>query len=419
MRQFSGANRPLPVTLWHVTANDSRTHAPEYTTPKGLLWHVRDVTPVEDPSAPSFVYFGDQQIAEEWNRDVLGHTDLVDPPSIAAIGFADQKHNKKTYLVAMAGPAPVDAELGEHGFPLVSSDAALAGDGSPEDVLGGAWVGQPTLDNFHIAWTSVGIRKSAAQQGIGTALADIAEKIATDAGRTTLSSWTGHRLPDEDDTDVLIPPTGVGRVPNDESARFAQARGFQLEQAERHSQLDLPVDPEKLAEFRRQAQAKAADYEVVTWVGRTPEEHISDMVELHRRMSIDIPLGGLDFQEEVWDEERVRDDDDRQEKASRIPFWAAARHIPTGQLVAYTAINTVPEPDYAFQNDTLVHGDHRGHRLGMLVKAANLQELAAQRPALKRVHTWNAGENSFMLAINVALGFRPVSVEGAWQKKVD
>lgn len=402
-----------------MTANDSRTHAPEYTTPQGLLWHVRDVAPVEDASAPSFVYLGDQQIAEEHNRDLLGHTDFVDPPSVAVIAFADQKHNKKTYLVAMAGPAPADAQLSENGFPIVSSDAALAGDGKPEDVLGGAWVGLPTLDNLHIAWTSVDVRKSAAQQGIGTALADIAEKMIKDAGRTTLTSWTGHRIPAEADTDVLIPPTDIGRVPKDASARFAQGRGFQLEQAERHSQLDLPVDPAKLEKFRAEAQAKAADYEVVTWVGRTPEEHITDMVDLHRRMSIDIPLAGLDFQEEVWDEDRVRYDDERQEKASRLPFWAAARHIPSGQLVAYTAINTVPEPDYAFQNDTLVHGDHRGHRLGMLIKAANLQELAAQRAELKRVHTWNAGENSYMLAINVALGFRPVSVEGAWQKKLD
>jgi GNAT superfamily N-acetyltransferase len=402
-----------------VTANDSRTYAPDFLTPQGLLWHVREVAPVEDASAPSFVFEGDKEIWDEYNRDLLGHTDFVEPPHIAVIGFADQKHNKKTYLVAMAGPAPADAQLGENGFPLVSSDAALATDAKPADVLGGAWMGQPTLDNLHLAWTSVGVRKSVAHQGIGTALADIAEKIAKEAGRTTLTSWSGHRLPAEDDPDVLIPPTGVGRVPNDEPARFARGRGFKLEQAERHSQLDLPVDPAKLAEFREQAQAKAVDYEVVTWVGRTPEEHITDMVDLHRRMSIDIPLAGLDFQEEVWTEERVRDDDERQEKASRLPFWAAARHVPSGQLVAYTAINTVPEPDFAFQNDTLVHGDHRGHRLGMLVKAANLQELAAQRPALKRVHTWNAGENSFMLAINVALGFRPVSVEGAWQKKLD
>ncbi len=419
MRQFSGANRPLPVTLWHVTANDARTHAPEFTTPDGLLWHIRDVQPVEDASAPSFVFVGDKQIWDAYNLDFLGHTDFVDPPHISVIGFADQKHDKKLYLAALRGPAPADAVLGEYGFPVVSSDAALAGPGEPDDVLGAAWVGMPLIDNKHLAGTSVGVRTSAEHQGIGTALAEIAEKIATAAGRTTFTSWSGHKIPAEDATDVLIPPTGVGRVPLDRPARFALSRGFQLEQAERHSQLDLPVDPQRLAEFRAEAQAKATDYEVVTWVGRTPEEYVSDMVELHRRMSIDIPIAGLEFQEEVWDADRVRHDDDRMEKTQRLPFWAAARHIPSGQLVAYTAINTTPEPDYAFQNDTLVHGDHRGHRLGMLVKAANLQELAAQRPALKRIHTWNAGENSFMLSINVALGFRPVSVEGAWQKKLD
>ena len=71
-----------------------------------------------------------------------------------------------------------------------------------------------------------------------------------------------------------------------------------------------------------------------------------------------------------------------------------------------------------WQGDTLVHGDHRGHRLGMLVKVANLEAMAAERPSTRRVHTWNAGENQWMLAINVALGFRRVATEGAWQKRV-
>lgn len=37
---------------------------------------------------------------------------------------------------------------------------------------------------------------------------------------------------------------------------------------------------------------------------------------------------------------------------------------------------------------------------------------------MQRVHTWNAGENSHMLAINTALGFRPVSLEGVWEKRM-
>ena len=58
---------------------------------------------------------------------------------------------------------------------------------------------------------------------------------------------------------------------------------------------------------------------------------------------------------------------------------------------------------------------HRGRRLGMLVKAANLRRLTGELPAVRRVDTWNAEENAWMLAINVALGFRPSGGAGEWQ----
>ena len=42
----------------------------------------------------------------------------------------------------------------------------------------------------------------------------------------------------------------------------------------------------------------------------------------------------------------------------------------------------------------------------------------AERPAVRRVGTWIAEENSYMLAINVALGFRPAGGSGEWQLKL-
>lgn len=74
--------------------------------------------------------------------------------------------------------------------------------------------------------------------------------------------------------------------------------------------------------------------------------------------------------------------------------------------------------DLRDQEDTLVHRDHRGHRLGMLAKAVQLQALAGLRPTVRRISTWNAEENSWMLAINVALGFRPAGGSGVWQRRV-
>jgi hypothetical protein len=55
----------------------------------------------------------------------------------------------------------------------------------------------------------------------------------------------------------------------------------------------------------------------------------------------------------------------------------------------------------------------------MWVKAAMLRQLPEVRPQAARLHTWNAGENSYMLNINVALGFTKRGIESAWQKKLD
>ncbi|MBG6182340.1 hypothetical protein IWX65_000269 [Arthrobacter sp. CAN_A214] len=52
------------------------------------------------------------------------------------------------------------------------------------------------------------------------------------------------------------------------------------------------------------------------------------------------------------------------------------------------------------------------------MKAANLERLRDEWPEVKRLYTWNAAENSFMLAVNIELGFRPVGATAGWQKKL-
>ena len=65
------------------------------------------------------------------------------------------------------------------------------------------------------------------------------------------------------------------------------------------------------------------------------------------------------------------------------------------------------QPERANQAGTLVLREHRGHRLGALVKAAVLRELAATLPEVRKISTYNSDSNLPMVAVNEALGFRP------------
>ena len=49
---------------------------------------------------------------------------------------------------------------------------------------------------------------------------------------------------------------------------------------------------------------------------------------------------------------------------------------------------------------------HRGHRLGLLLKAAMILWLAEAEPQLETVDTWNAESNDHMIAVNEVLGYR-------------
>ena len=58
-----------------------------------------------------------------------------------------------------------------------------------------------------------------------------------------------------------------------------------------------------------------------------------------------------------------------------------------------------------FQDDTLVLQGHRGNKLGLLIKLANMERLTEQFPDARVIYTWNAPENRYLLTVNQQLGF--------------
>ncbi|MDN4643612.1 GNAT family N-acetyltransferase [Arthrobacter sp. PsM3] len=287
-----------------------------------------------------------------------------------------------------------------------------------------SWVRFGLQENLGSATVHVDVLEQFSGRGIGQALLRHAEALAAAAGRTILQSYTEHPagFDPEDHGANVRSATGAGALPaGARGVRFALKAGYRLEQVSRFSALDVRAHAASWDALEREALAKAGeDYELVSWTGRCPEEHTGQLAVLMSRMSTDAPTGDLSYGPEMWDVARVRHVEDTWRRSGLASLVAAARHCGSGELAAYSVLQLTPsKPRLGDQDDTLVAAGHRGHRLGMLVKIRNLGRLLAEYPAVERVITFNAAENAHMLAINVALGFRPAGFDGEWQRTLD
>ncbi|HEX4443210.1 MAG TPA: GNAT family N-acetyltransferase [Galbitalea sp.] len=283
----------------------------------------------------------------------------------------------------------------------------------------GGMVGRATYEfsiDDTVAWIAVEVLPPFRGRGIGTALYGYVFDLATAEGKTIFQTDFYSR--NDEPGARIASPSGFGSVDAESvSSRFAQARGYQLEMVLRFSRLPLPASKRVLDEFRREAQAKAgADYRIVRWEGRTPERWLDDAAELRGRMYTDAPHGNLDMGDEVWNANRVRALDEIDAQSPRALLVSAVEHIPSNRLVAFTELMVPSEVDRpVIQRDSLVLKEHRGHRLGMLLKIDNIEAVTATRPGHPSINTTNAEENSFMLAVNESVGFTPVAYAGVWK----
>lgn len=288
---------------------------------------------------------------------------------------------------------------------------ALDDDGTP---VGNGRILVNHVDEPDAASLSVFIHPDHRRRGHGRALA---ERIAREAdGFTRFETWPMTPLPAEGER-VLRPSSGAGAVPADHpGVRLALSYGFALGQVERVSRYDVltpAVDP---ADALAEAERPGADYEVLTWEGPADEAVRADLAVLKERMSTDVPSGDLTVAEQTWDAERVRRQEEQILLTGRF-FRAAVRHRDTGRIVG---VNELVAPrsrtsGLVDQWDTIVLPEHRGHRLGMRVKAANLVALRRALTEARAIITWNAEENRPMLDVNEALGFQPILVEAEMQ----
>ncbi|MGI4893897.1 MAG: GNAT family N-acetyltransferase [Janthinobacterium lividum] len=265
----------------------------------------------------------------------------------------------------------------------------LALDGT--EPVGSAELRMTLRDNTQVAHLTLAVGPRHRRRGVATLLLERALDVAEAAGRT--------RLRVEVDRPVGTDP---GRWPGVCVARrWALTAGQEVARR----QLVLPVAADHLDRLEAAVGAHADGYSVSAFAGAIPEADLDGVARLVARMSTDAPSGDLEVEPEVWDGERVREGEALRAVQGRRQWLALAR-ADDGALVGYTMLlHSEHEPGRLLQWDTLVLREHRGHRLGLLLKLACLRAAVADVPQAQRVTTWNAISNIPMITVNEALGF--------------
>ncbi len=361
------------------------------------------------PAAPGRPGWADFEaataVAATVEAEGYGSTELVLSAAELLPEWLNQAWQPRRLLVAR-----VDGRIVARGVYETLADEAPADEAPIEDA--------PIEDPVAHAWIAVQVLADHRRRGIGTALFDRLEAIAESSSRPIQIVYTVS--PDAEGP-RLHAPTGFGSVPlGNPEVRFLLGRGYRLEQVVRTSRLALPTDADAVERLRADAAlAAGVDYAVLCWTDRTPPEWLADLAVLRTRMTTDAPSAGLEEPEDVWTAARVAEEEEAAAGSPRSTFTAVVLHRRTGRLVAFTELSVPRETSRAVvQEDTLVLREHRGHRLGLLLKTANLQRLDRERPGHPSVLTFNAEENRHMLQVNEAIGFRSIGQEGAWRRSV-
>ena len=152
--------------------------------------------------------------------------------------------------------------------------------------------------------------------------------------------------------------------------------------------------------------------------GLSPDELLDQLSQVSAAIN-DAPLDDLELEDEAYPPERIRAYERAQEASGIRLYRVLARHRATGDLGGHTVVAVDTErPHLGDQHDTAVARDHRGHRLGALLKADMMLWLAEAEPQLETIDTWNAESNDHMVGINELLGYRIMGRELQFQRRL-
>lgn len=278
-----------------------------------------------------------------------------------------------------------------------TSDTEIWGGFEGEDLVAVGFASYPLNDNTTLTWGIPIVSPHARGRGVGGALLEHLLDAARSRGRAEFH--VGAELPTAD-------PHGHP------TTRFAQAHGFTTSWVQLQRRVRLPVPADLLSRLHEESAAHyGSDYTLETYLGGAPEHRQESLCEASNRLGVDAPSGDVEFEEETLTPEQYRAYLQVERSQDRERLTVLAVHTQSQTVAAFTdLIMPSGSPTHVWQGGTFVRADHRGHRLGMAVKVANLQALQERFPDRTQVTTSNADTNKWMVAINEALGFEILEV---------
>ena len=241
----------------------------------------------------------------------------------------------------------------------------------------------PDGDNAGVAKVQVLVHPEQRRHGIGLALLRAAMPAILETKRGAIM--------------------GEAMKPDSAGARCADRLGFQITHSTVMQVLlvadvpadrwDVPVDP---------------GYRLERWIGTTPE-HLIDSCATARQAIRDAPTGQASFRDEsTWTPESIREAERNLAAKGVEQRVVVAVDSATGLVAGLTGMLRYPHRrEFGYQDNTSVLATHRGHGLGRAMKAAMMRWITRDWTGLDRIITASATENTYMIAVNRALGYYP------------
>ena len=249
-------------------------------------------------------------------------------------------------------------------------------------------------ENAHARWTEVNVLPAHRRKGVGRALYRAAVEACIGQG-----------------DDLVFFGQSNDRQPSGEA--FAKAIAATAGLPMKLNQLALAdVDRAKVAEW---ANLDPQGYRLERADNVVPKALIQQFLDAANSMN-DMPKGDLKFADQKFTEEQLHERESWLKQAGMEWWLIVAIHEATGEGAGFTEVNYDPRVGHVVQQSgTGVTAAHRGHKLGLWMKAVMLQRILRERPAAKFIRTGNANVNKNMLEINTQLGFRHAWSSTLWQ----